>query len=128
MEFRAFVLASALAVGYAVVIQQNPGEVACVPPVDVAGHLPPDDVPAACQGSTDAFDDFSWQWFLGLTRPTLGSGKRDTIDENQPIGSMGSALLFESYKPLWAVFRPEGEDPGSYDETAEPTPCENVTF
>ena len=89
----------------AVSSSQLPADV-CIPPrfTDVA---------------TDYFDDYSWRAFIALAWPASPSRRGDP-DASAKLSGPGPRT-FETFKPLWEVFHPDGSAPtASFDSYDAP--------
>jgi len=96
-----------------------------VPVVDITSSDIPMDVcvPAGFgqQNPIDFFDDYSWKAFIALVWPAE-SGHRGKPDRQRKVSDLGTRV-FETYKPLWEVFRPDGALPEEWNSTSNNNAC-----
>ncbi|MEO7192144.1 MAG: hypothetical protein ABI051_13920 [Vicinamibacterales bacterium] len=73
------------------------------------------------EGFTDIavgpFDDYSWRAFVALTWPA-DARHRGAPAANKPVTATGPRV-FETYKPLWEIFRPNGTPPAASFDAAD---------
>jgi hypothetical protein len=92
-----------------------------IPPPNLAAPaatMVPDDVciPTSFPGNPIAyFDDYSWRAFIALVWPRL-NGQRGVPDPNLPITTVGTPLVFETYKADWETFQPNGTPPSAFND------------
>ena len=95
------------------------------PPPVTLSPTPPTDVciPSGSGGIPFRFfDDFSWRAFVAMVWPAQ-AGQRGVPDANQPVGTVGVPLVFETLKADWEVFQPGGATPSDWDYFTGQNPC-----
>jgi hypothetical protein len=73
--------------------------------------------------AVDYFDDYSWRAFISLIWP-VSPGHRGVAASAKPVSATGPRV-FETFKPLWEIFHPDGTAPvpfAQYDSAAA-NPC-----
>jgi hypothetical protein len=94
------------------------------PVVTVSSPLVPADVciPDGFGGNPiNYFDDFSWRAFVAMVWPVEAS-RRGVPDATKTVSDPGPRV-FETLKPEWEVFRPNGAAPSGWDDFDQDTPC-----
>lgn len=67
------------------------------------------------------FDDFSWRAFVAMVWP-VEAPRRGVPDAMKTVSDAGQRV-FETLKPEWEVFRPDGAAPSAWDDIDQNTPC-----
>jgi len=101
------------------------------PPVTISATLPADVcIPADFSPNSNPiafFDDFSWRSFIPMVWPAL-AGKPGVPDTSKSVGDVGSPLVFETFKPDWDVFQPQGAPPAPWGQVSSQNPCNQANL
>ena len=98
------------------------------PPVTISPTLPLDvciPVPTPPGVPFAFFDDFSWRSFVAMVWPAA-AGKPGVPDPTKTVGDTSVPLVFETFKPDWDVFQPNGKPPANWGTVSPVNPC-NLT-